>query len=268
MVKGRRFDAFRRYLAWQLKVHMNDEVETDWILGIRAVVGKRTRGFNGNIYVGLIEYREMALLIHLLRQGDLFVDVGAYLGSYTMLASAVCGARVLAFEGASETAELLSRNLRLNGLEELVDLHRAAVGDGSGEVDFRVGQDTWNRTSLPGESSRRVRQVRLDDIIGEAVPSMLKIDTNWTSERVLAGADKTLRNPSLVVVRCEDQYDNVVSRLQSFGFERAIYDPAHRILTQIPSDDPRYYPLFVRDFDAVRERIAAAPKRQIMGRWL
>jgi hypothetical protein len=52
----------------------------------------------GNLYAGLHEFSEMGFLLHLLRQNDLFVDVGANLGSYTVLASAVCQARNIAFE--------------------------------------------------------------------------------------------------------------------------------------------------------------------------
>jgi hypothetical protein len=35
----------------------------------------------GNLYVGLHEFEEMAFLLHFLRRGDLFADVGANVGS-------------------------------------------------------------------------------------------------------------------------------------------------------------------------------------------
>jgi hypothetical protein len=43
-------------------------------------------GITQNIYVGRAEFREMAFLLHVLRPDDLFVDVGANIGAYTILA--------------------------------------------------------------------------------------------------------------------------------------------------------------------------------------
>ena len=39
-------------------------------------------GITQNIYVGLAEFREMAFLLHVLRPDDLFVDVGANIGTW------------------------------------------------------------------------------------------------------------------------------------------------------------------------------------------
>ena len=55
-------------------------------------------GATGNIYAGLHEFVDMAFCLHLLRSGDLFVDVGANIGSYTVLASKVAGANSVTLE--------------------------------------------------------------------------------------------------------------------------------------------------------------------------
>ena len=55
-------------------------------------------GATGNIYTGLHEFEDMMFLLHLLRPGDIFVDAGANIGSYTVLASAVVGAKSISFE--------------------------------------------------------------------------------------------------------------------------------------------------------------------------
>lgn len=52
-------------------------------------------GATGNIYVGLHEFEDMAFLLHVLRRTDLFVDVGANIGSYTILAGGAAGAKLL-----------------------------------------------------------------------------------------------------------------------------------------------------------------------------
>jgi FkbM family methyltransferase len=57
----------------------------------------------------------MALTVHLLREGDLFVDIGANVGSYTVLASGVLRAWAEALEPAPVTADILELNVRVNG---------------------------------------------------------------------------------------------------------------------------------------------------------
>jgi len=48
-------------------------------------------GVTGNIYTGLHEFSSMGYLLHVLREGDLFVDVGANVG--LLYHTGLCGQR-------------------------------------------------------------------------------------------------------------------------------------------------------------------------------
>lgn len=87
--------ALIRYADWQMRSRLKGEIVFEWVAGSRLIVRRGMTGATGNIYCGLHEYRDMAFLLHLLRADDLFVDIGANIGSYTILASAVCGARAI-----------------------------------------------------------------------------------------------------------------------------------------------------------------------------
>jgi hypothetical protein len=89
----RPLSAYWRYARWQVESRLCAEVEFNWIEGAKLIARNGMTGATGNIYCGLHEFTDMAFLLHLLRPDDLFVDVGANIGSYTVLASAVCGAR-------------------------------------------------------------------------------------------------------------------------------------------------------------------------------
>jgi FkbM family methyltransferase len=58
--------------------------------------------------------------------GDLWLDIGAHIGSFTCRAAAA-GCRVVAYEPRPANVELLRMNLELNGLEHLVEVVEAAV---------------------------------------------------------------------------------------------------------------------------------------------
>ena len=79
-----RAEAFLRFAHWQITARLNDEVIIPWIEGTRLAVKRGMTGATGNIYTGLHDFPEMAFLLHFLRPGDLFYDVGANVGSYTV----------------------------------------------------------------------------------------------------------------------------------------------------------------------------------------
>ena len=141
------FRAWARWLSWQIRSRLSDEVVVGWIEGQRLAVRRGMTGATGNIYTGLHEFDGMMLPLHFLRKGDLFLDIGANIGSFTVLASGVAGATTWAFEPNPETATALERNVELNGLTGLVTVHRVALGDYDGTISFTRGHDTTNHVA-------------------------------------------------------------------------------------------------------------------------
>ena len=80
----------------------------------RVVVRTGETGFTGNIYCGLDEFQDMAFLLHALRKEDLFVDIGANVGSYTLLACSAIGAKGYCVEPVPSTYHRLMVNIRYN----------------------------------------------------------------------------------------------------------------------------------------------------------
>ena len=77
--------AIIRFAKWQLGSRLvPGAVVYDWINGSRFLVKTGETGLTGNIYTGLHEFPDMGFLLHFLRSDDLFVDVGANVGSYTI----------------------------------------------------------------------------------------------------------------------------------------------------------------------------------------
>ncbi|MGH7867608.1 MAG: FkbM family methyltransferase [Candidatus Dormibacteraceae bacterium] len=67
----------------------------------------------------------------------------------TLVFCASLGAQVIAFEPASDTAELLRENVALNGLQ--IEVIEAAVGNKCGEVGFTVGQQAVAKSRWSGQ---------------------------------------------------------------------------------------------------------------------
>src|SRR5437868_5193159 len=110
-------------------------------------------GATGNLYCGLHEYSDMSFVLHLLRKEDAFADIGANIGSYTVLASGHVGARSFAFEPVASTFENLLKNVSLNNISDRVRSYNIALGAKAGTVDFTTGLDTVNHVVQDNQES-------------------------------------------------------------------------------------------------------------------
>src|SRR5262249_44533283 len=142
------------------------EIEVSWIEGAKLVACSGMTGATGNIYCGLHEFADMSFLLHLLRPDDLFVDIGANIGSYTVLSSALCRARSIAVEPDPNTIRWLKRNIEVNAIANRVTVVPAALGASAGVVRFTMGRDTTNRVAPAGETnSQEVLLRTLDEVL-------------------------------------------------------------------------------------------------------
>ena len=138
-----------RLFAWQIGSRLvPGPVAVDFVNGSKLLVRSGMTGATGNVYVGLHEFSEMALVLHFLRPDDLFVDIGANIGSYTILAAAAAGAACVAFEPGSEAFAWLKLNVALNSVEGRVETHQEAVGGRCQTVAFTTRRDTANRVLM------------------------------------------------------------------------------------------------------------------------
>jgi FkbM family methyltransferase len=258
--------AWGRVGWWQIVSRIKTEVSIPWVSGQRLIVRRGMVGATGNIYVGLHEFADMMLPLHFLREGDLFLDIGANVGSYTVLASGVCRAQTWAFEPDPDTARSLARNVAANALQSLVTIHECALGPAHGHVSFSIGFDATNKVVTgDGVESRTVRQEALDDLVGSAEPVMAKIDVEGYEEPLLRGALATLAKPTLRLLEIETTTPWIEETLRKNGFARRYYDPFSRALTAEPNGLQSNNAVFVRDIAFVSNRLATAGKINVLG---
>jgi FkbM family methyltransferase len=260
--------ALARYASWQVASRLGGTIEFEWIDGSKLLVRNGMTGATGNIYCGLHEFSDMAFLLHLLRPEDLFVDVGANIGSYTILAAAVCSAQVIAAEPDPVTMASLQANVEANQAAGRVELIEAALGAQAGTIQFTSGLDTVNHVATAGEGHTRDVSLRtLDEVVGGRHPLLIKMDVEGYEAQVLAGAGEVLKDPALLAIITEGDGPEVRQRLADHGFQEFSYEPFTRQLK--PSDahgsvGPQNA-LFLRDAPAVAHRLMSASRRIVAG---
>ncbi|AXC11665.1 methyltransferase, FkbM family domain protein [Acidisarcina polymorpha] len=272
MNRGRSLGAISDFLSWQVRSRL--------VAGLRVIpfvndsVLMVRRGMHGatlNIYCGLADFSEMSFLLHLLRPEDLFVDVGANVGSYTVLASAAIGARSIAFEPNPETLPGLAANIEANGIGDRVEIHQAGVGAKSGVLRF-AANGTQTRIAPNGGASESIFQspvTTLNETLAASTPALIKIDVEGFESDVLAGAGSVLGRPALLALIIENNEDCVAfgfasdqahKTLVSYGFVAASYSPLERKLMLVEDCDPRpQNSIYVRSRSEVESRLRSAP---------
>ena len=76
-----------------------------------------------------MEHEDMLFLLHALKPNETFIDVGANIGAFTILASKVVKSHSISFEPLPETAERLKDQIHINRIEALVNIKNMGVGN-------------------------------------------------------------------------------------------------------------------------------------------
>jgi FkbM family methyltransferase len=150
------------------------------------------------VYGNPPDYPEMLVWRRVLRPGQLFLDVGANVGSYTIWAAEL-GADVVALEPAEDTFALLMDNIALNGYP--VDAIQAAAGAASGTARFTKGRDSVNRLDPRGTVQTRV--VTIDSLIGDRRVAGMKVDVEGFEIDVLRGCERALSEHRIELIQLE-----------------------------------------------------------------
>lgn len=269
-----------RELVWAIAVwrHEQFDVRLGSDVAIRLY---RDDALSKLIFVEDFERRERRFLRAFLRRGDIFVDVGANLGLFTVLAARCVGpeGRVLAFEPCRRAFTRLQANVNLNRLSN-VECYRTALSDSEAALPMKVSLgefDAWN--SLGGRppglefSTETVSCVawdafaRANRLVGRV--AMIKVDVEGWETRVLRGGAETLSRDDAPVLQVEfsDQAaaaagsscQELYRCLEGMGYRLYVYDEEERTLVQDPlrGEYPYQNLIAAKRLDAVVARLAS-----------
>jgi FkbM family methyltransferase len=274
--RNNKISAILRFLKWQINTRLNPfPVVYPFTEKSKLIISKGMTGATGNLYCGLHEYNDMFFLLHFLRKDDLFIDIGANVGSYTVLASAHVGARSITFEPVPVTYSVILQNIYINKINELVKPLNIALGSKKDKLMFTSSYDTVNHVVAKSENAENAIEVmvdKLDNVLHGEMPSLIKIDVEGFETEVINGAHEVLNNEKLKAIIIElngsgGRYgyneNEIKSTLRSQGFTPHIYDPVKRELKQL-SEFGNENTIYIRDVKFVTERLKSADKVRVL----
>lgn len=280
--RSHRFAALLRFVKWQLCArYWGNPLVVPFIDQTRLMGRKGVVNVSGAFYLGLVELEWAGFFLHALNDQDIVYDIGANIGTYSVIAAGICGARVVAVEPVQGTFDLLMDNISLNRLHERVIAIRAAVSGDEGQLRVTDGLDAANHVAAgPTTPGQIVKAVTLDGIMQQhqLLPTALKIDVEGFESEVIRGASRFLESRSLHSVLVElrghgarygfNEWE-IHRSLTNRGFTAVSYDPFTRMFTPHPTKDEGLGDmLYLRDVRLMQGRVKLAPKRRLVNGFL
>lgn len=180
--------------------------------------------------LGTHEKEFVHILMKILYKNQVFYDVGAHVGYYSLLSSKIVGesGKVVAFEPSPNNLLLLLKNLKLNNISN-VQVINACVGDKEGIVMFDLNDDS-STSHIDTSESLKVKMVTIDNLTKKCIiplPNMLKIDVEGAELLVLKGMTNTLKlyHP-LILLSTHSQilHTTSVNLLEKHGYKLVFLD--------------------------------------------
>lgn len=182
-------------------------------------------------YNMFIKERDTTHWISKLNSSDVLWDIGACVGTYTIMAGVIAKASVHAFEPLYANVNNLNSNIILNNLDSTCKAYCCAISDKTG-----FGVLEYNTFDAPGSSDNQINQARgfkqgtltysIDDLaqLGIPKPTHIKIDVDGVEGKILKGGMNTFASVKSILVemqylnRCSDEEREAIDNLTKLGF--------------------------------------------------
>lgn len=161
-----------------------------------------------------------------IRPGAVFVDGGANIGFYSILAARLVGpgGRVVAFEMMPDTAAVLRRHIAMNGARNIEVVERALSDRSVGRVRASVEPGQHGQASIVKGGSERhhsieVETITLDEALADCgAIDLIKLDLEGAEYPALRGAAAVLVRTACVVFESNDRDERIFDLLAHAGF--------------------------------------------------
>jgi FkbM family methyltransferase len=236
------------------------------------------------IFTEDFEENEQIFLTRYLSKGDIYIDIGANIGIFVVIAARLVGeeGKVIAFEPTPLTFKRLQENCQLNDYKN-IDLYQIALSDEVDKLLFyisNIGFDAWNSFALdPADIEktkilidtyplRNILECNKDIYLA----NLIKIDVEGWEHKVLSGGKDFFSNPKAPTLLIEFTDQNALHAgssckelykfLVSLGYSMYKFDlKSNRILPEKMQTNYPYSNLIAtKDLDSVNKRLSESGK--------
>jgi FkbM family methyltransferase len=183
---------------------------------------------------GRYEEENVEALLSFVGEDTVFIDIGANIGLYTLIVGrrVFPNGKIYSFEPNPRLYELLSRNVYVNGLSEIIQCFPLGLSDRNCRATFQYpkghlgGGHIDSPGSVAGHIAVEAEIRRLDDLLGDDFRcDLVKIDVEGHEAKVLEGMKGIVENSPSIKILFEKLVSNgaadtaIESYFSELGFE-------------------------------------------------
>jgi FkbM family methyltransferase len=175
------------------------------------------------------------------KSNEIFWDIGANIGIYSLYAASKINMQVVSFESSMNNLRVLSKNISINNFQNNIKLFQLPLLDkknifmtmnetndieGAAHNSFGKSLDDEGNEFKP-LTSYKIFGTSIDNILDEKIlelPNHIKIDVDGFEHKILAGADKYLSFSSIKSILVEvnenyfEQYTEIIRIMKKKNF--------------------------------------------------
>ena len=182
--------------------------------------------------LGLYEKETTQWLINVINDGDIFFDIGANAGYFSLIGSKYCGGgQVIAFEPILSNCNVINQHLNENNINNVI-VENLAISKNTEKVQFSIQHNNANshieNISITHalenkKESIQISAISLDDYIEKykIIPSVIKVDVEGAENLVLEGATKLLQNFNttwVISTHSSELFDECKDIMECYGY--------------------------------------------------
>lgn len=251
--KNNKIQSLSKFIGWQFYKRLTQNyLDINLIPEVKMRCYPDSYSASAALYCGLYDYDEMSFLLRYLRSEDIFLDIGANIGVYTLLAaSKLDQGQIYSIEALPKNFIRLEENLAINRFSN-VKTYQIAVSDTEGRISLNLAEGdsmpfiTVDRT----ENSISVLTSTLDNLMinHEKLENLTlaKIDIEGAEMLAFKGAHSLLKRqiPYVWILEINDTVNNfghqkqdVVDLLNQYNYELYDYDANLNQISKANLDD-------------------------------
>jgi FkbM family methyltransferase len=228
-----RVSSVLKFIAWQLYKRLTKKfIDIELVDKVRIRCYPDSRSGSSVLYCGLYDYHDMNFVLRYLRPDDSFLDIGANIGVYTLLAASIIESGVIyAFEALPKNYARLEENLYINKFQQ-VKAYSLAISDYTGVTSLSLSEGD-SMPFITKVSTNKTLQVNTDTLenllvnTSKSTLTLAKIDIEGAELLALRGATSLLKEkcPKVWIMEINNTVNNfghskqeVVDLLKDYGY--------------------------------------------------
>jgi FkbM family methyltransferase len=195
------------WFRWWTYLNMKEPETIDWICGLKLKIYPGNEIFRALFVRGVYDPNLIIVVNALLKKGSVFIDVGANMGYFSLLASQVVGkdGKIFALEPSSRDFARLQDNIKTNNLQKIIFPLQLAISDKVSLVNLSIACEERSGLNTMGSefSSKGTEKVEVQEVGSTTIDkfmnrkhidkvNVLKLDIEGSEVDALRGAVNTI----------------------------------------------------------------------------